>query len=164
MVLYEFSVSSFITYSLDELVSCLFCLLVSGLILWRKPAFLKEKQTFILILLSVFAFINLITVNSVYQEYSMLKEAYETGTCDYVEGTITDYKGYPDTVQWYEEFKVKDVFCAYSSAETTLSYNKPKTDGGVITGNGQKVRIGYVLDEMSAEQWVNRIVYIEQLV
>ncbi len=94
----------------------------------------------------------------------MLKEAYETGTCDYVEGTITDYKGYPDTVQWYEEFKVKDVFFAYSSAETTLSYNKPKTDGGVITGNGQKVRIGYVLDEMSAEQWVNRIVYIEQLV
>ena len=76
---------------------------------------------------------------------------------------VTNFKGHPDTVRWYEEFKINDVTFSYSSAEVTFSYNKPKVEGGVIVGNGQKVRIGYVPYQMSGEYVMNRIVYIEQL-
>lgn len=89
-----------------------------------------------------------------------LKEAYENGTCLYVEGEIHDYKGYPDTARWYEEFMVQDIFFSYSNYEVTQAYNLPKLYDGVIQGNGQKVKIGYVFDDLTD---TNRIVYIEQL-
>ena len=89
-----------------------------------------------------------------------LKEAYENGTCLYVEGEIHDYKEYPDTARWYEEFMVQDILFSYSNYEVTQAYNIPKLYDGVIQGNGQKVKIGYVFDDLTD---INRIVYIEQL-
>lgn len=163
MVLYKFDVSSFIYFSLDELFSCLFCFVVIIIIIKRKPEVLKERGTFLIIGLAVFALINMITISSSYTEYSALKNAYETGNCHYVEGSVTNFKGHPDTVRWYEEFEINDVTFSYSSAEVTFSYNKPKVEGGVIVGNGQKVRIGYVPYQMSGRYVMNRIVYIEQL-
>ena len=55
MVLYKFDVSSFIYFSLDELFSCLFCFVVIIIIIKRKPEVLKERGTFLIIGLAVFA-------------------------------------------------------------------------------------------------------------
>lgn len=123
----------------------------------RKKDEKSEKDTMTLVGIIFLGVVMFWICIGVLTEYVHLKEAYENGTCLYVEGEIHDYKGSPGIPKWNEEFMVQDEHFFYSYYEVTPAYNWPKRYGGVIKGDGQKVKIGYVFDDK------NKIVYIEQL-
>lgn len=122
-----------------------------------------EKDNASLIMLIILDVVILWMCIGVHTEYVHLKEAYENGTCLYVEGEIHDYKSHPGIPEWNEEFMVEDERFFYSYYEVTAAYNWPKHYGGVIKGDGQRVKIGYVFDDKSNKTPKNKIVYIEQL-
>ena len=59
-----------------------------------------------------------------------------------------------------ESFDINGVSFSYSDFSVQPGYHNAKSHGGVITGNGQHLKIGYVYYN-SAEG--NVIVYIEKL-
>ena len=162
-VLYEISVSNLfngIKYDVIFIMIILTIVLVSAL---KNKYNLKEKKNIFALAIICLLFLSTIaTITRQYKEYDLLKEAYETNSCLYVEGVIYDFRGHPDTAQWYEEFWVDGVFFSYTPYEQTQGYYHPRGKKGVLTGNGQKVKIGYVPIEVAREV-KNKIVYIEQL-
>ena len=166
VVLYEIGVSSLIKGIRSDIILALFVLIGTLVSYWRfrRDYDLKEKgKNKITSIGGCLIFLIIVsTIIGQYKEYDLLKEAYKTNSCLYVEGVIYDFRGHPDTAQWYEEFWVDGVFFSYTPYEQTQGYYHPRGKKGVLTGNGQKVKIGYVPIEVAREV-KNKIVYIEQL-
>ena len=59
-----------------------------------------------------------------------------------------------------ESFEINDVYFEYSDYNVTSGYRNTKSHGGVITGDGQYLKIGYVYYNST---YGNIIVYIEEL-
>ena len=93
-------------------------------------------------------------------EYHATIGAFEKGEYEIVEGYVEDfhpmaYIGHGDN----ETFRIKDVTFSYSDYEIHFGYNISKFHGGVITGDGQHLKIGYT----KYGSYGNIIVYIEEL-
>lgn len=108
-----------------------------------------------------FAFILFITVITVFFEissYNKIVGAYKSGDYEIVEGFVEDFKPMPYEGHSDESFEINGVKFSYSDYSIGTGYNNAKSHGGVITGNGQHLKIGYI-KELNG----NVIVYIEQL-
>lgn len=75
-------------------------------------------------------------INRHYGVYS----AYHKNDYLIVEGTVENFEG--DAAK--ESFEVSGVKFSYDWRYSGVGYDVLKEEGGVITGNGQKVKIGYV--------------------
>lgn len=90
--------------------------------------------------------------------YNKLMNAYESGQYEIVEGYVENFKPMPYEGHSNESFEINGVEFSYSDYEITSGYHNAKSHGGVIEGNGQYLKIGYVQNVQG-----NTIVYIEQL-
>ena len=106
---------------------------------------------FILIISVLLAF-------STVAEYKAVVGAYESGEYEVVEGYIENFDPMPYEGHAEESFEINGVKFSYSDYRITFGYNNAKSHGGVIEGNGQHLKIGYVVGNGE-----NIIVYIEQL-
>ena len=86
--------------------------------------------------------------------------AYERGEYQTVEGYVENFDPMPYGGKMDESFEINGVKFAYSDYNTQPGYNNAKSHGGVITGDGQHLKIHYVyLNETHG----NIIVYIEEI-
>ena len=92
--------------------------------------------------------------------YNKIVKAYEQGNYQIVEGYIENFDPMPYGGHKEESFDINGVHFSYSDFSVQPGYHNAKSHGGVITGNGQHLKIGYVYYN-SAEG--NIIVYIEKI-
>ena len=92
--------------------------------------------------------------------YNKIVKAYEQGNYQIVEGYVENFDPMPYGGHKQESFDINGVSFSYSDFSVRPGYHNAKSHGGVITGNGQHLKIGYVFYN-SAEG--NVIVYIEKL-
>ncbi len=94
--------------------------------------------------------------------YQSVVGAYKAGDYEIVEGYVENFVPQPSDPldHGQESFDIKDVHFSYSIATVMTGYHTPKFQGGVITGNGQYLKIGYIPTESYLD---NIIVYIESL-
>ena len=106
-----------------------------------------------------FAFVmSILTCISMASLYEKTVVAYKNGDYETVEGYVENFIPMPYDGHSVESFEINGVGFSYSDYHIGIGYNNTKSHGGVITGNGQHLKIGYVIDSDT-----NIIVYIEQL-
>lgn len=85
--------------------------------------------------------------------------AWQRGEYAIVEGSVENFVPRPAEGHANESFDIGDVHFEYSDDRFSAGYHTLKVNGGVIRGNGQKLRIGYVW----YESYGNVIVSIEEM-
>lgn len=93
--------------------------------------------------------------------YRCIISPYKNNEYKVVEGYVEDFKAMPYTGHSFESFSIMGVEFSYSDYGGSQGYRKTASHGGVITHNGQHLKIGFV--EYSNSGGENTIVYIEQL-
>ncbi|MBR3076731.1 MAG: hypothetical protein IKH07_02290 [Oscillospiraceae bacterium] len=88
--------------------------------------------------------------------YDAAVGAYKRGEYEIVEGYVENFD--TDPKRW-EDFTVGNVHFSYGYQEMRFGYHNIRQKGGVITGNGQHLKIGYT----NYGNYGNVIVYIEEL-
>ncbi|MBQ8780604.1 MAG: hypothetical protein IJZ72_02870 [Oscillospiraceae bacterium] len=88
--------------------------------------------------------------------YTEISDAYKNGDYLTVEGVVENFR----TGQKKESFAINDVDFSYSDNNIIQGYHRMKQSGGVIKGDGQHLRVGYVYYN---DTYGNIIVYIEEL-
>ena len=101
-------------------------------------------------------------MSSYMHDYNTYKELLETNQVEIVEGEVENFHAQPKEGHDSEHFEINGVNFVYSNFIVSNGYNKPKCYGGVISGDGQKLRIKYIQEESDGEMF-NTILYIEQL-
>ena len=86
--------------------------------------------------------------------------AYQRGQYEVVEGYVENFDPMPYGGHTNESFEINDVYFEYSDYNVTSGYRNTKSHSGVITGDGQHLKIGYVYYNST---YGNIIVYIEEL-
>ena len=100
----------------------------------------------------------LLTVDRVCM-YQATIGAYQRGEYRTVEGYVTEFDPMPASGHAHESFTIDSVYFEYSDYVVQFGYHNAKSRGGVITGDGQHLKIGY-----TEYSWLgNVIVYIEEL-
>jgi len=138
----------------------------------------KEKETkwdiFIASLLRIIASIfgPLILVAGIWAEVDLIKEhfqykeIYKSGEMYVVEGLVEDFHPMPFSGHDIESFTVNDVYFQYNGVgEIVNGYNRPKCYGGVVEGNGQHLKIKYIMNEDAGLEGVTEhiILYIAEI-
>ena len=96
-----------------------------------------------------------LSVCSYANAYTESVGAYERGEYEIVEGYVDNYAYGRDG----ERFYIDGVEFYYNDYRVQPGYNNTRSHGGVVEGNGQHLKIGYVF----VEDYGNIIVYIEEL-
>jgi hypothetical protein len=94
--------------------------------------------------------------------YSKVVGAYERGDYQIVEGYVENFDPMPSNGHSKESFEINGVYFSYSDYEVRQGYHNAKSHGGVISGDGQYLKIGYVQPYPFSRN-DNVIVYIEEL-
>ena len=89
-----------------------------------------------------------------------VQDAYSSGNYQTVEGYVENFDPMPAEGHKQESFDVSGVHFSYSDYVIQPGYRNARAKGGVISGNGQHLRIGYLWYN---EACGNIIVYIEEL-
>ncbi|MBR6745396.1 MAG: hypothetical protein IKM00_09315 [Clostridia bacterium] len=92
--------------------------------------------------------------------YSKTAGAYRRGEYETVEGCVENFDPMPYHGKKKESFEIGGVKFFYSDYNDHPGYHRSRSHGGVIKGNGQRLKIGYVYVN---ETYGNIIVYIEHL-
>ena len=92
-------------------------------------------------------------------QYRATVGAYRRGEYRTVEGWVEDFHPMPETGHDTESFTLGGVKFAYSDYQSQFGYHNARSLGGVITGDGQHLKIGYT----QVYGLGNVIVYIEEL-
>ena len=95
--------------------------------------------------------------------YNKIVKSYEQGNYQIVEGYVENFDPMPYGGRKYESFDINGVSFSYSNFSTQMGYRNAKSHGGVITGNRQHLKIGYVYYNPAWDSGSNAIVYIEEL-
>lgn len=104
--------------------------------------------------------LSIILIVSQVHMYNKIVVAYKEGNYKTVEGYVENFDPKPLGGKGDETFEIDGVKFAYSDTNAYPGYNAIYNKDGVITENGQHLKIGYIyLDET----YGNIIVYIEQL-
>lgn len=101
---------------------------------------------------------NVIDITSSLDMHKKIAKQYEVGNYEIVEGFVEDFEPMPYDGHGNESFEINGVKFSYSDYINICGYNNAKSHGGVIEGNGQHLKIGYI-----SYNKMNVIVYIEQL-
>ena len=91
--------------------------------------------------------------------YRSIVGAYERGDYQIAEGFVADFHPMPKEGHDTERFTLHGTAFEYSDYSVQFGYHTSRAHGGIITGNGQHLRIGYVEDPRLG----NVIVRIEEL-
>lgn len=86
-----------------------------------------------------------------------MNHAYKQGEYQIVEGYVENFVPMPYTGHSHESFEVNGVSFSYSDYSVQSGHHNAKSHGGVITGDGQHLKIGYIHYN---ETYGNIIVYI----
>ena len=114
----------------------------------------------VLKVIGVIAFIGSLFFYSLYiDEYNQHKTKLENGEVLIVEGYVENFRPLLFFEKGTENFEINGVYFAYNDAGATNGYNTTADRGGVITGNGQHLRIKYI----SNEDGENIILYIAEI-
>jgi len=105
----------------------------------------------------VFVFL-IITVISEINMYKQIIGAYKNGNYQIVEGYVENFEHHAVTGESGEAFEINGITFSYDKPSGEQGYSDTKYHGGVIEGDGQHLKIGYV-----TYRGKNVIVYIEQL-
>ena len=92
-------------------------------------------------------------------QYRATVGAYRRGEYRTVEGYVEDFHAMPETGHDRESFTLDGVEFVYSDYQLQFGYHNAKSLGGVVTGDGQHLKIGYT----QVYGLGNVIVYIEEL-
>lgn len=92
--------------------------------------------------------------------YNKIVGAYNNGQYEIVEGYVENFVPMPYEGHSNESFEINGVEFSYSDYESHQGYNNTKSHDGVIEGNGQHLKIGYIYYNKT---YGNIIVYIEEL-
>ena len=96
---------------------------------------------------------------SYFNTYNFLSDAYTSGEYEVVEGYVEEFNPLPLGGKGRESFEVGGVEFSYSDYSISPGYNNTNGLGGVIKGDGQYLKIGYVY----IQDYGNIIIYIEEL-
>ncbi len=166
-VLYE--VSAFNPFSwIACIVNLAFCLIVLSLLIHtikgnRVAKREGKKRDFIALIIGIVGLIVMVfavitVIPDQIRMYNDTVGAYRRGDYEIVEGYVENFHAMPKEGHDSERFSINGIWFQYSSP-ISIGYHKPRFEGGVITGDGQHLKIGYV-----SHGWLgNVIVYIEQL-
>ncbi len=91
--------------------------------------------------------------------YRSIVGAYERGDYQIAEGFVEEFHPMPKEGHDTERFILDGAAFAYSDYTVQFGYHTSRAHGGIITGDGQHLRIGYVEDPRLG----NVIVRIEEL-
>lgn len=163
-VLYE------ITYRLDReiLIPPVIFLVVLFLII-REAGKIRQEKTARghIVNLAVFSFgilisltASILVITSQIDMYKNIIVPYEKGEYSTVAGYVEDFIPMPAEGHRHETFQINGIEFDYSDNTALQGYNNTRVYGGVISGNGQHLKIRYIY----YEPWdCNVIVYIEEL-
>ena len=94
--------------------------------------------------LSVACFLFVVSYIKEYRDY---KTKLDNDDVFVAEGYVTNYKEYSTIEKTPESFEIDGVCFAYSERDETNGYHSIAGHGGVITHNGQHLKIKYVTNE-----------------
>lgn len=92
--------------------------------------------------------------------YEKTVVAYKNGEYEIVEGYVENFVPMPYSGHAMESFEIDGVHFEYSDYNLIQGYHNTRSHGGVIYGDGQYLKVGYVKYN---ETYGNIIVYIEQI-
>lgn len=92
--------------------------------------------------------------------YQKTVGAYKSGNYSVIEGYVENYDPVINEDHGKKSFEIHGVKFSFAEHSSQPGYNDTKSDGGVIIGDGQHLKIGYVYYNRI---YGNVIVYIEQL-
>jgi len=102
-----------------------------------------------------------VVVTSQIDMYQNIVVAYEDEQYKTVEGYVEDFVPMPAEGHAHETFQINGIEFDYSDNTALQGYNNTRVFGGVVTGNGQHLKVRYIY----YEPWdCNVIVYIEETV
>ena len=145
MVLYEFCFQ----LHLSDLLKLFTFALPTCLVLFSYSLEVKHWRYIVrafAIIVFVFELVTLF-IMPIYAYHNVCKRLND-GNVYIIEGEVTDFQESPSSAflgHSYESFKVGEVEFSYSG-DANYGYSKYKCDGGVIKGNGQRIRITYCND------------------
>lgn len=122
---------------LSNFVPIVMVLLVS---LMRKNVRDADKRRFISIVVAGLCVIQVFLVIATAVEYQNVYLPYKNKDFQTIEGKISAY----ETDSAVEKFEISGVKFEYSDRNMMLGYNQIKENGGVISGDEQKIRIDYI--------------------
>ncbi len=108
----------------------------------------------------------LLVVASVYasvQEHIEFTNALKEDSVYTVEGYVENYYPMPYTGHDTEHFEIDGVYFEYTDYEITGGYNKSASHGGVVTKNGQHLKIKYIETDYEEGKNKNIILYIAEI-
>ena len=139
------------------------------LVLLIKKYTFKTVITLILGKLKFFGFIFLLlffldlSVKNIFisLEKMYIWKVYLSEKYDVIQGEVSNFEAGDDMGRYKESFYINGVFFYYRNKELRTGYNVAKCDGGVISGDGQLLKIYYVYSPFYKKG--NHIVRIEKL-
>ena len=124
------------------------------------PAFFKVAG-FIVGPLGVLLF--LISTLGMAVEHIEYKELLETNNICYVEGYVENFHPMPYEGHDTEHFEIDGIYFEYTDFEIMNGYNTTSSHGGVVTQNGQYLKIKYIVSEYDIGESRNIILYIAEI-
>lgn len=169
-VLYEYG------FNLENLLLCLIPLAVGIAFLANSIAQVRSKEksngwdgfveTFFKFLGFIVGPVGIImfvmSVLGLVFEYKNYKEILKTDEMFVVEGYVENYHPMPYEGHDTEHFEIEGVYFEYSDYTIMNGYNISASHGGVVTHNGQYLKIKYVTEKYDGED-NNIILYISEI-
>ena len=91
-------------------------------------------------------------------QYQTIKKDLEGGTLRVVAGEVSDFSTPESSFGGHvmESFRIENVVFSYSNSRN-FGYHQFRCEGGVIQGNGQKLRVEYYTDSLTGENIICNI-------
>lgn len=95
-------------------------------------------------------------------EHKEYKEKLANNDVFVIEGYVENFHPMPYEGHDTEHFEINGVFFEYSDYTVTNGYHKAASHGGVVTRNGQHLKIKYVVEKLEQGE-ENVILYIAEI-
>ncbi len=152
-------------WEFDTHVLIPFVMVIGGIIIFFRERPKGFQCVFMVIFITASAAISALMVAEQVDQYNKIVAAYQQGDYLTVEGYVENFHPMPKEGHDTEEFDLSGVHFEYSDYNVQQGYHNALSHGGVITGDGQHLRIGYIIMESATGNGMldNVIVYIEEL-
>ena len=140
-------------------------IMIAGAILFHLRDPKRFPRAAMIVFVTVSALVGGFVLVDQVDQYNKIVVAYQKGDYQIVEGYVENFHPMPASGHDSEHFEIDGVYFEYSDYRVQQGYHNARSNGGVITGDGQHLRIGYiVMDSITGNQMLdNVIVYIEEL-
>ena len=135
------------------------------LIMWKKggETVSKGMKVFFGVIWSIVLVVAVLSGKDHIDMYNAIIGGYKSGNYQIVEGYVENFHPMPSEGHDSESFDINGVHFSYSDYSIMFGYHNAKSKGGVITGDGQYLKIGYIHYDTKYDTYGNVIVYIEEL-